>query len=159
MWLLKLPNLLYYLANSDVLFDFATEYQRQHPTLVPVEEFVVSDSLYAAFKAAVESSDFTYDRGSEKALKALEEMAEFEGYKENASAEFAALRKKLSHDIDHDFTYFDHQIRELLADELVVRYYYQKGSIVQAIKSDSVLIRANRLLADKEGYEVILMPQ
>lgn len=155
----KLPNLLYYLANSDVLFDFATEYQRQHPTLVPVEEFVVSDSLYAAFKAAVESSDFTYDRGSEKALKALEEMAEFEGYKENASAEFAALRKKLSHDIDHDFTYFDHQIRELLADELVVRYYYQKGSIVQAIKSDSVLIRANRLLADKEGYEVILMPQ
>lgn len=155
----KLPNLLYYLANSDVLFDFATEYQRQHPTLVPVEEFVVSDSLYAAFKAAVESSDFTYDRGSEKALKALEEMAEFEGYKENASAEFAALRKKLSHDIDHDFTYFDHQIRELLADELVVRYYYQKGSIIQAIKSDSVLIRANRLLADKEGYEVILMPQ
>lgn len=155
----KLPNLLYYLANSDVLFDFATEYQRQHPTLVPVEEFVVSDSLYAAFKAAVESSDFTYDRGSEKALKALEEMAEFEGYKENASAEFAALRKKLSHDIDHDFTYFDHQIRELLADELVVRYYYQKGSIVQAIKSDSVLIRANRLLADKEGYEAILMPQ
>lgn len=155
----KLPNLLYYLANSDVLFDFATEYQRQHPTLVPVEKFVVSDSLYAAFKAAVESSDFTYDRGSEKALKALEEMAEFEGYKENASAEFAALRKKLSHDIDHDFTYFDHQIRELLADELVVRYYYQKGSIVQAIKSDSVLIRANRLLADKEGYEAILMPQ
>lgn len=155
----KLPNLLYYLANSDVLFDFATEYQRQHPTRVPVEEFVVSDSLYAAFKAAVESSDFTYDRGSEKALKALEEMAEFEGYKENASAEFAALRKKLSHDIDHDFTYFDHQIRELLADELVVRYYYQKGSIVQAIKSDSVLIRANRLLADKEGYEAILMPQ
>lgn len=155
----KLPNLLYYLANSDVLFDFATEYQRQHPTLVPVEEFVVSDSLYAAFKAAVEGSDFTYDRGSEKALKALEEMAEFEGYKENASAEFAALRKKLSHDIDHDFTYFDHQIRELLADELVVRYYYQKGSIVQAIKSDSVLIRANRLLADKEGYEAILMPQ
>lgn len=155
----KLPNLLYYLANSDVLFDFATEYQRLHPMLMPVEEFVVSDSLYAAFKAAVEASDFAYDRGSEKALKALEEMAEFEGYKENASAEFAALRKKLSHDIDRDFTYFDQQIRELLADELVVRYYYQKGSIVQAIKSDSVLIRANRLLADKEGYEVILMPQ
>lgn len=154
----RLPNLLFYLASSDVLFDFATEYVRLHPTLAPVEEFVVSDSLYEAFKAFVKLSDFTYDRGSEKALKALEEMAEFEGYKENASEEFTALRKKLNHDIDHDFAYFDQKIRTLLADELIVRYYYQRGSIVQAMKSDSVLVRARHLLKNKEEYDMILLP-
>ena len=154
----RLPNLLYYLASSEELFDFATEYVRLHPTIAPVDEFVVSDSLYEAFKAAVKASDFTYDRGSEKALKALEEMAEFEGYKENASEEFAALRKKLSHDIEHDFVYFDQKIRELLADELMVRYYYQRGGIVQAMKSDSVLVRARQLLADKAGYDAKLKP-
>lgn len=151
-----LPNLLYYLANSDVLFDFATEYARQHPTIAPIEEFEVSDSLYAAFKEAVKVSDFTYDRGSEKALKALEEMAEFEGYKENAAAEFAALREKLTHNIDHDFEYFDKDIRSLLADELVTRYYYQRGSIVQALKSDSTLLKARQLLSDDLAYRAVL---
>lgn len=152
----RLPNLLYYLANSDVLFDFATEYTRLHSSLVPVEDFEVSDSLYEAFKEAVKASDFTYDRESEKALKALEEMAEFEGYKESASAEFAALHKKLSHNIDHDFNYFEKDIRALLADELVTRYYYQRGSIVQSLKTDSAVVRACHLLADEAKYKAIL---
>lgn len=152
----RLPNLLYYLANSDELFDFATRYVQQHPTLAPAAKFTVSDSLYRAFTDAIAVSSFTYDRGSEKALKALEEMAEFEGYKENASAEFAALREKLRHDIRHDFTYFDSDIRELLGAELVTRYHHQRGNIIYSLRSDSTLARACRLLTDKAEYSTLL---
>lgn len=152
----SLPNILFYLANSDVLFDFATDYTRLHPTMPPVAEFVVTDSLYTAFLAAVKASDFTYDRQSERALAALKELARFEGYAESASAEFAALEKKLTHDIDHDFRYFEPRIKELLADELVSRYYYQRGTIEQALKTDSTVIRAYRLLADEPAYRAVL---
>lgn len=152
----SLPNILFYLANSDVLFDFATDYTRLHPTMPPVAEFVVTDSLYTAFLAAVKASDFTYDRQSERALAALKELARFEGYAESASAEFAALEKKLTHDIDHDFRYFEPRIKELLADELVSRYYYQRGSIEQTLKADSAVIRAYRLLADVPAYRAVL---
>lgn len=152
----SLPNILFYLANSDVLFDFATDYTRLHPTMPPVAEFVVTDSLYTAFLAAVKASDFTYDRQSERALVALKELARFEGYAESASAEFAALEKKLTHDIDHDFRYFEPRIKELLADELVSRYYYQRGSIEQTLKADSAVIRAYRLLADESAYRAVL---
>ncbi len=152
----SLPNILFYLANSDVLFDFATDYTRLHPTMPPVAEFVVTDSLYTAFLAAVKASDFTYDRQSERALAALKELARFEGYAESASAEFAALEKKLTHDIDHDFRYFEPRIKELLADELVSRYYYQRGSIEQTLKADSAVIRAYRLLADESAYRAVL---
>lgn len=152
----SLPNILFYLANSDVLFDFATDYTRLHPTMPPVAEFVVTDSLYTAFLAAVKASDFTYDRRSERALAALKELARFEGYAESASAEFAALEKKLTHDIDHDFRYFEPRIKELLADELVSRYYYQRGSIEQTLKADSAVIRAYRLLADEPAYRAVL---
>ena len=154
----RLPNLLFYLANSDVLFDFVTDYTRSHATIVPIEEFEVSDSLFMAFKDAVKASDFTYDRQSEKALAALKEVAEFEGYTTEAATEFAALEKKLSHDIDRDFDIFKKDICELLADELVTRYYYQRGSIIQAIKSDSTILRARTLLADDEDYKQILAP-
>lgn len=154
----RLPNLLFYLANSDVLHDFVTSHTYRYPTIAPIEEFEVSDSLFAAFKEAVKASDFTYDRQSEKALAALKEVAEFEGYTTDAAAEFAALEKKLSHDIDRDFDIFKADICELLADELVTRYYYQRGAIIQAIKSDSTILRARTLLGDDEAYKQILAP-
>lgn len=152
------PNLLFYLANSDILFDFATDYAHSHPTIAPVDDFVVNDSLYAAFKEAVKASDFKYDRQSEKALAALKEVAAFEGYLDEASETFALLEKQLSHDIDRDFEYFDQRIRELLADELVSRYYYQRGAIIQAIKSDSTVFCARDLLADSVAYRAMLVP-
>lgn len=152
------PNLLFYLANSDILFDFATDYAHSHPTIAPVDDFVVNDSLYAAFKEAVKASDFKYDRQSEKALAALKEVATFEGYLDEASETFALLEKQLSHDIDRDFEYFDQRIRELLADELVSRYYYQRGAIIQAIKSDSTVFCARDLLADSVAYRAMLVP-
>ena len=154
----RLPNLLFYLANSDVLLDFATDYTRHHATIAPIEEFEISDSLYLAFKAVVKVSDFTYDRQSEKALAALKEVAEFEGYTKDAATEFAALEKKLSHDIDRDFDIFKDDICELLADELVTRYYHQRGSIIQAIKSDSTILRARTLLKDEAAYRKLLIP-
>ena len=152
----SLPNILFYLANSDALFDFATDYTRLHPTIPPVSEFVITDSLYAAFLAAVKASDFTYDRQSDRALTALKELARFEGYAESAAAEFAALEKKLTHDIDHDFRYFEPRIKELLADELVSRYYYQRGTIEQALKTDSTVIRARHLLTNEPAYRAVL---
>lgn len=153
----RLPNLLFYLANSDVLFDFVTDYTHQHKTIAPIEDFEVSDSLYQDFKEAVKASDFTYDRQSEKALEALKEIAEFEGYTTEAAAEIAALEKKLSHNIDRDFEIFKDDICELLADELVTRYYYQRGSIIQGIKSDSTILRARSLIKDEEAYKQILV--
>lgn len=152
----RLPNLLYYLANEDVLFDFATQYYRTHPTIATAHDFAIDDSLYAAFKECVKASGFTYDRGSEKALEALKEIAKFEGYMDAASAEFAALEKKLNHDLDRDFDYFEKDIKLLLADEIVTRYYYQRGSIIQAVKSDSTLHQAQQLLNDKAAYTKLL---
>lgn len=154
----RLPNLLFYLANSDILLDFVTDYAHHHAAIAPVEEFEVSDSLFVAFKEAVKASDFTYDRQSEKALAALKEVAEFEGYTTNAAAEFEALEKKLSHDIDRDFNIFKDDICALLADEMVTRYYYQRGAIIQAIKSDSTILRARTLLDDEVAYKQILAP-
>lgn len=154
----RLPNILYYLANSDILFDFATDYAHTHSAIPPVEQFTINDTLYADFLAAVKASDFTYDRQSEKALAALKEVASFEGYMEGASAEFAALEEKLNHDIDRDFSYFKNEIKELLADELVSRYYYQRGTIMQALKSDSTVIRARGLLSDEQEYKKLLLP-
>ena len=152
----KLPNILFYLVNDNLIFDYATDYCLKYPTIAAPEQFEVTDADYADFKAKVKAADFKYDQQTEKMLKNLKEMAEFEGYLEGASAEFDALEKKLQHNLDHDLDYFADDIRSLIAVEIVKRYYYQRGSIIQQLKDDKDLDAALEILGDTAAYRKML---
>lgn len=151
-----LANISAYLAIDDVLFDYATAYCQKHKTIPPADRFEVTDADFEEFCRQVKSSEFKYDKQTEKALKTLREIAGFEGYLEGASAEFEALEKKLTHDMDYDLQLNRKDIKKLLADEIIKRYYYQAGSVQQALKDDPVLERAKAVLADDAAYREIL---
>ena len=108
----KLPNILFYLVNDNLIFNYATDYCLKHPTISSAEQFEITDADYADFKAMVKKADFKYDQQTEKMLKNLKEMAEFEGYLTDASKEFEALEKKLSHNLDRDLDHFSKDIKE-----------------------------------------------
>lgn len=152
----KLPNILFYLVNDNLVFDYATQYCLKHPTIPEPEKFEVTDADYAEFKEQVKKADFKYDQQTEKILKNLKEMAEFEGYLENASEEFKALEGKLQHNLDRDLDYFSRQIKEMIAQEIVKRYYYQRGGIIQQLKEDKDLKEAVKVLTDAERYKSLL---
>ena len=152
----KLPNILYYLIADHLIFDYATQYCLQHPTIAEAETFNLSDEDYEVFKTYVKEQDFKYDQQTEKILKNLKEMAQFEGYLETASAEFDALEQKLQHNLDRDLDYFARPIKESLAEEIVKRYYYQRGSIIKQLKEDADLKAALRILTDSAEYSRIL---
>lgn len=154
----KLPTMLFYLVNDDVLFDYATDYCLKHPEIASPETFTLADTDYAEFKEQVKKSNFTYDKESEKALKALKEIAGIEGYMEDAKPEFEALEKKLNHNLDRDLDHFSKDIKRLIEAEIVKRYYFQKGAIVQQLKDDPDLKEALKVLADKTAYEAVLAP-
>ena len=152
----KLPNILFYLVNDNLIFDYATEYCLKHPTVVAPEQFEITDADYNDFKALVKKADFKYDQQSEKLLKSLKEMAEFEGYLTDASQEFEALEKKLTHNLDRDLDHFSKDIRNMIAIEIIKRYYYQRGSIIQQLKDDNDLKEAIKILGDSERYKKML---
>lgn len=154
----KLPTMLFYLANDDVLFDYATDYCLKHPTIAAPEKFEISDAEYADFKERVKKADFKYDRESEKALKTLKEIAKVEGYTEEAKAEFDALEKKLTHNLDRDLDHFSKEIKMLIADEIIQRYYFQRGTIIQQLKDDKDVEKAYSTLTDLAAYKKILAP-
>ena len=87
----KLPNILFYLVNDNLIFDYATQYCLKHETIADAQHFELTDADYADFKEMVRKADFKYDQQTEKILKSLKEMAEFEGYLKDASGEFEAL--------------------------------------------------------------------
>lgn len=152
----KLPNILFYLVNDNLIFNYATEYCLKHPAIPVPQDFKVTDADYADFKAMVKKADFKYDQQTEKMLKSLKEMAEFEGYLTDASDEFKALEKKLSHNLDRDLDHFSKDIKEMIAIEIIKRYYYQRGSIIQQLKDDDDLKEAVKVLGDLTRYKKML---
>lgn len=152
----KLPNILFYLVRDNLIFDYATEYCLKHPTIAPANQFKITDADYNAFKAMVKKADFKYDQQSEKILKTLKEAAEFEGYLGDASDEFKALEKKLTHNLDRDLDYFSKDIKNIMAIEILKRYYYQRGAIVQQLKDDNDLKEAIKIVSSPEKYKQML---
>ena len=152
----KTPNILFYLVNDHMIFDYATQYVIKHPTIAKVEDFQLTDADYADFKEMLKKRDFSYDRQSEAMLKKLKEMAEFEGYMENASAEFAALEKKLQHNLDLELDRFAKDIKPLIAEEIVKRYYFERGAVQETLKDDSDLKKAIEVLQQLEEYNKVL---
>ncbi|MDO3389747.1 S41 family peptidase [Bacteroides sp. ET489] len=152
----KLPNILFYLVNDNLIFNYATQYCLKHATIAEPEKFVITDADYADFKEMVKKVDFKYDQQTEKILKSLKEMAEFEGYLTDASKEFDALEKKLTHNLDRDLDYFSKDIKNMIALEIVKRYYYQRGAIIEQLKDDDDLKKAVEILTSPEEYRKML---
>lgn len=152
----KVPNILFYLVRDNLIFDYATQYYLKHPTVSAPEDFVLTDADYNEFKASVKKADFKYDQQSEKILKTLKEAAEFEGYMTDASDEFKALEKKLNHNLDRDLDYFAKDIKPMIANEILKRYYYQRGGIIQQLKDDDGLKAAIGILTNPAKYKETL---
>lgn len=158
----SLPNIAYYLAgmrdSAEVLHSYEIDYIAKHATIAPAAEFELSDADYEDFKQRVLASDFKYDALSEKSLDALEKVAKFEGYYDDAKPEFEALRKKLKHNLAKDLEYNKEAIKQILTNDIVTAYYYQRGAIQNTLRTDKQLKEAFRLLQNPEKYHATLRP-
>ena len=64
--------------------------------------------------------------------------------------------KKLNHDLDRDLDYFSSDIKKMIATEIIKRYYYQRGNIIQQLKDDDGLKEAMKILNDPVKYKEML---
>ncbi len=156
----SLPTIVYDMMASDVLLEYVNQFTSTHPSIAPAGEFSLSDEDYADFVKLVEESDFTYKRRTEEVMKLLESAARFEGCYEEARPEFEALAKKLSGEVGADLEKPKNkkEIKEFLESDIVSRYYFNRGAILQQLKGDKDLEAALEILADKERYEQLLKP-
>ena len=154
----KLTTLLFSLVQDMSIFDFATEYKLKHPAIAPAETFELSDEDYEAFKNFLKSSGFSYDKESYKSLIKFKKVLELEGYTDATKQEIEKLEKILQHNLDHDLTFFAKDVKRFLSDEIIKRYYSQKGGIVYALRDDTDMEESFKLLADREKYNKILQP-
>lgn len=157
----SLPNIAYYLTvsgldSTEVLLDYEIDYIASHPTIAPASEFCISDADYEDFKQRVIKSGFTYDPESEKVLETLKKVVRFEGYYEDAKAEFESLEKKLKHDIAKDLDLHKDVLKQLISNDIVTAYYYQAGGVENNLNYDKQMREACRLINTPDEYRAVL---
>jgi carboxyl-terminal processing protease len=144
------------LYTKNMIFDFATLYRIKHDSILPVNRFFISDSLYKKFKSFINKKNFSYQTMSEEKLNELIETAKQEKYFKLAEAEFDDLEKKLAHNKEKDLQTFRNEITELLKEEIIQRYYYEAGRIEAAIHADQQIDAAINVLDRENVYSGIL---
>lgn len=144
------------LFTNNVFFNFATKYVNEHPTIPEAKAFKLSDQEYASFKEYALKEDFSYSTASEEMLKKMKETAEEEGYYDDSKAEYEALMSKVTPSKNRDLEKFSDEIKMLLENEIVSRYYFQEGRVLNAFNHDDILAKAISILENKSSYNTIL---
>ncbi len=152
----KFSNISTALYVKNLLFDYVTNFRLQHDTIDIPEKYIISDADYENFINFLADKKVEYETESEKALDKLIEASKKEKYDDKVAAEFAALKKVLTHDKNKDLRLFKDEIVQLLSQEIVSRYYYQRGRIKSQLKFDSEVTKAISVLQKPNDMLTIL---
>ncbi len=142
-------------ANNHI-FDFATQFKQQHDTIAPAGEFEIDEEIYDEFIGFLNGKEFEYTTETEKALENLKEKAKNEDYLQFIEDELQELEEDLNAHKKNDLQTFSSDIKELLRNEIVTRYYYQEGAVEGSLKSDKQLEKAMEVLSNQDLYQGIL---
>ena len=148
--------LCYELILQNVCFDYATDFKLKHPSISSVKDFSITDSIYEDFKKFAISKDFKYENLSEKKLKDLIEIIKKENAYEENKELLDSLESKLKHNTEAELDKFRDDVSEILAAEIVKRYYFSKGEAEQFLKTDETLDLSIEILNDPKRYNEIL---
>ena len=141
---------------NNLIFNFATRYHNSHPTIAEAGKFALTDAEYDDFKKYVLAEEFTYSTASEEMLKKMKETAEKEGFYEDSKAEYDALMARVVPSKERDLEKFRSEIKYLLENEIISRYYYQKGRAIDAFRNDLYVEKALEILKNRSTYNTIL---
>lgn len=152
-------DISYYLFTKNIIFDYATLYAREHKNIAPARQFVIDSTTWNDFKDyTISKRHFTYQLASAEYMDRLAEVMQWEGYDERSKLEFKALKEKLQVDVATDMEHFRGTICQLLEEEIVKRYYLQKGGIQKSLMYDPVVKKAIETLTDNNAYKKLLSP-
>lgn len=143
------------LQNSEI-FDFCTKFYYEHKKIPPVMDFTPNNNIYNEFSKYVENKNNNYQSEAGIIAENLAKTAEKERYEQEIIIKINELQKELSIDKKSALEQFREEIIPILEKEIIKRYYFEEGMILDDMKYDKSLKEAKIILSDKEKYQKIL---
>jgi len=144
------------LYSKNLIFDYATLYVSKNKTIKPAKEYVFTDADYDEFVKWLVGKEYDYKTKVEGTLDELEKNSKTEKYYDGIKDQIVTLRKQVSHNKENDLTTFKEDIKEMLEEEIISRYYLQKGIIEASFDDDEDIQAALKVLNNPTEYSKIL---
>ena len=144
------------LMNKRLVFDFATQFRYKNEKIESIENFEITDEIFNNFVEFLSDKEYQYTTATEDALDIFKEITDEEGTSDLISEEFNLLIEKIKLNKENDLGNNKEEIKEFLSNEIVSRYYYQEGRIIDRLKHDKDIDEALRLFANIDEYYSLL---
>lgn len=138
------------------IFNYATQFRLTHASIAPADSFSLSDEEYNKFTDYVKAHNFKYTTKSDQLLKQLKEATENEKYDGDLKSSYDKIDKEMSEAKKNDLVKFKPEIKHLLEEEIVSRYYYEKGRIQSGLKGDEDMDKSIEILNNTATYDSVL---
>lgn len=140
------------LLDQNIIFDYVTQFALRNKSIDSVEVFAFTD--WDDFNRFVQSKNFDYETVTEKKLKELTAIASSENLP--LSPDIQALENKIKAEKKGELVKNKARILHEIEQEIVGRYYFQRGKVRKNLKNDPEVDEAVRLLNDTARYQAIL---
>jgi carboxyl-terminal processing protease len=137
----------YTLVAGNHVFDFATQYFYKHPKLSSPSTFQVTEEVYADFKKFLVGKEYDYTTYTEKSVQDMEKYLAKEPYFETVKDQLEQIKAKVNHSKENDLDTHKKEIKKILSEEIVSRYYFQEGMIEASLQGDPVIELAKEYFA------------
>ncbi len=138
------------------IFDFATDFRAKNPTIEPLEAYSFSEANYQQFLTFLQERHYEYKNETYLAIEELRKIAKDDSSLESIKEQIVAMEKILSESSKHELDKNRPEIVNLIEEEIVSRYYYQRGKLMVRLKSDPVLQETIEMVSNKNRMTEIL---
>ena len=153
------PDILTALIEAQAIFDFANDYRAKHESIAEADKFVVDDAIYNEFLAFLKAKKYSYTTALEEALEELKTTAENEKAFANIQSTYNQLKTQVENLKTQDLTTYKPEIARALTQEIVSRYYYSTGKLINSLHHDRFIEEAKAVLLNPSRYQSILAPK
>lgn len=152
----RLASISSSLLGKLLIFDYANLYRNKHAKIDDPATFTLSDADYNDFVKFLAGKNYSYSSPAEKLMDQVKTESTKEKQFDQVQSEYDALKTKLAETKRNDLQLHKDEIKQLLENEIVSRYYFEKGRYQASFRHDKELAAAVKTLQDKNQVASIL---
>jgi carboxyl-terminal processing protease len=151
-------NIAKNLVDKYLIFDFANQYKQKHDSIAAPKTFALTDAEYDEFVKFVGDKKFDYNTQTETLIERLNKTTDREQYDQSVKDMVAKLTEQVKAEKKKELYSYKTEIKNLLTQEIIGRYYYQKGKVEASLNKDPEVLAAISTLSNPVKYKQLLTP-
>lgn len=138
------------------IFDYGTLYASRHSTISEAKTFSLMDAEYLEFVNWTKTKDYNYRSPFEIQLSLLSTEAKTERFYDDLKPQIEQIQARLAESRKNDLLTFKDQIKALLEEDIVARYYLERGQVEVSFRQDVEISKSIELLNNPVLYKKVL---